>query len=207
VAAATLLDRFKRDLESPAFKAMKSGYVQALLDFQKKISLLEPIRNALLTPEKHLRLCTIVLLNRNDQFRLSGQQVAMDLYKAIELRVGTIDHATPVKQGATGPIPSNSAADVELGKFTMYEPFHFHFLQSTTDRRILVDMPAPSDWTAIRLLWERQAQRIGDGRRWQFALDPAPGRRLWFEFRFDAPLPEFDDWPTRSALGFPGPGR
>ena len=84
----------------------------------------------------------------------------------------------------------------------MYEPFHFHFLASTSDHRILVDMPAPNDWTSIRLIWEKQAQRVDGGRRWQFALQPKPGMRLWFEFRFDAPLPEFDDWPTRTSLGF-----
>jgi len=203
VSAAQLLDRIKRDLNSPAFAAIKSGNLQPLQDFQNKIALLDPIRNALLTPEKHLRLCTIVLLSRDDQFRLSGQSVAMDTFKAIELRVGTITHATPVKQGAVGPVPSNMPKEAELGKFTMYEPFHFHFLASAAARNPpLVDMPAPTDWTAIRLPWERQAQRIDEGRRWQFALVPRPGMRLWFEFRFDAPLPEFDDWPTRTLVGF-----
>jgi len=202
IATAQLLDRITRDLDSPTFGTIKSGNLQPLVDFRKKLSLLDPVRNALLTPEKHIRLCTIVLLSKADQFRLSGQSVAMDTFKAIELRVGSIDHATPVKQGAVGAVPSSSDREMELGKFTMYEPFHFHFLASTTDRRILVDMPAPTDWTSIRLLWERQAQRIDGGRRWQFALLPKPGMRLWFEFRFDAPLPEFDDWPTRTSLGF-----
>jgi hypothetical protein len=204
VAAAQLLDRIKRDLDSPALGTIKSGNLQPLQDFRKKVALLDPIREALLTPEKHLRLCTIVLLSRADQFRLSGQSVAMDTFKAIELRVGTISHATPVKQGAIGPVASNSPTEMELGKFTMYEPFHFHFLSSAANRNPpLVDMPAPTDWTSIRLPWERQAQRIDDGRRWQFALQPRPGMRLWFEFRFDAPLPEFDDWPTRTSVGFP----
>ena len=95
------------------------------------MALLDPIRDALLTPEKHLRLCTVVLLSKADQFRLSGQSVAMDAFKAIELRVGTIDHATPVKQGAVGAIASSSDKEVVIGSFTMYEPFHFHFLAST----------------------------------------------------------------------------
>jgi IcmF-related N-terminal domain len=203
IAAAQLIDRIKRDLDSPTFGTIKSGNLQPLQDFRRKLALLDPIRDALLTPEKHLRLCTIVLLSRADQFRLSGQSVAMDTFKAIELRVGTISHATPVKLGAIGPVPSNMPAEAELGKFTMYEPFHFHFLSSAAARTPpLVDMPAPTDWTSIRLPWERQAQRIEDGRRWQFALQPRPGMRLWFEFRFDAPLPEFDDWPTRTSVGF-----
>jgi len=203
VTAAQLLDRIKRDLDSPVFATIQSGNLQPLQDFRKKVALLDPIRDALLTPEKHIRLCTIVLLGRADQFRLSGQSVAMDTFKAIELRVGTVSHATPVKLGAVGPVPSNMPTEAELGKFTMYEPFHFHFLSSAAARNPpLVDMPAPADWTAIRLPWERQAQRIDNGRRWQFALQPKPGMRLWFEFRFDAPLPEFDDWPTRALLGF-----
>jgi len=205
VATAGLLDRIKRDLDGPAFMALKSNYRQPLVEFRQKVGLLDPIRDALLTPDKQLRLCTIVLLNRNDQFRLSGQQVAMETYKAIELRVGTIDHATPIRRGAIGPVASSSASDVELGKFTVYEPFHFHFLANTSDPRPLVDMPAPGDWTSVRELYERQARRIGDGRRWQFALQPAQGKRLWFEFRFDVPLPEFDDWPTRATLGLGGP--
>ena len=204
VAAASLLERLKRDLDSPAFAGVKSGYRQPLVEFRQKLTLLDPIRDALLTPEKQLRLCTIMLLNRNEQFRLSGQQVAMEAYKAIELRVGTIDHATPIKRGAIGAVASSAATDVELGKFTIFEPFHFHFLQSVSDPRVLMDMPQPADWTAIRVLYERQARRIGDGRRWQFNLVPAAGKRLWFEFRFDMPLPEFDDWPTRAALGLGG---
>jgi hypothetical protein len=68
-------------------------------------------------------------------------------------------------------------------------------------------MPAPGNWTALRLLDEKRGRRIGDGRRWQFALQPAPGKLLWFEFRFDTPLPEFDDWPTLQSIGLDTPLR
>jgi len=204
IAAVQLVDRIKRDLDSPGFGAIKpNAFVQPLVDFRKKLGLLDPIRDAILTPDRQMRLVTIVLLSKADQFRLSGQSVALDTFKAIELRVGTIDHATPIKQGAVGAIPSTSDKETELGKFTMYEPFHFHFLSSVADRRPLVDMPAPNDWTSIRLLYEMQAQHVGNGKRWQFALQPKPNMRMWFEFRFDAPLPEsFEDWPTRATLGF-----
>jgi hypothetical protein len=171
------------------------------VDFQKKLMSLDPVRNALLTPEKHLRLCTVVLLGRNTQGQLSGQQIGTDAFKAIELRVGTIDHATPIRRGVIGQTPSDSAGDVELGKFTLHEPFHFHFYNSMGDSRVAVDMPAASAWTALQVLFERSARRIGDGRRWQLMLAPAKNKYIWFEFRFDAPLPEFEEWPTPQSLG------
>jgi hypothetical protein len=201
VPAVNLIDKIKNDLGSPAFEGIKSPFKQPLADLRKRLDTLDPIRQALLTPEKHLRLCTVVLLNRNDQFRLSGQQIAMDTYKAIELRVGTIDHATPVKKGVIGRLPSDSPSDVEIGKFTLYEPFHFHFYFTMGDSRIAADIPAPANWTALRLLSERNARRLDGGRRWQFTINPAPGKLLWFELRFDAPLPELDDWPTAESIG------
>jgi hypothetical protein len=43
---------------------------------------------------QQLRLVTILLMSRNGSF-VCPQQVAMVDFKGIELRVGTIDHATP----------------------------------------------------------------------------------------------------------------
>lgn len=207
VPAVSLVERIKRDLDSPAFRTIKSGQLQPLVDLRKNLNKLDPVIEALLTPDKQLRLVTILLMSRNEQFRLSGQQVAMDAFKGIELRVGTIDHATPVKRGTVGRAASDSAGELEFGKFSLYEPFHFHFYRTMGDSAIAVDMPAPGNWTALRLLDQQRGRRIGDGRRWQFALQPAPGKLLWFEFRFDAPLPEFDGWPTLQSIGLDTPLR
>src|SRR5204863_9531846 len=123
-----------------------------------------------------LRLVTVLLLSKSEQFRLSGQSVAMDAFKGIEMRVGTIDHATPIKQGAKGRLSSEAASELEIGKFTLYEPFHFHFYRTVADSAVTVDMPAPTDWTALRLLDQQRGRQIGDGRRWQFALQPVAGK-------------------------------
>ena len=201
VPAINLVENVKRDLESPAFVAIASGQKQPLVDFRKNLTKLDPVIKALVTPEKHLRLVTVYLMNRADQFRLSGQQIGMDAFKAIELRVGTIDHATPIKRGTVGRVSTDTAADLELAKFTLHESFHFHFYHTLGDSAVAADIPAPGDWTALRVLDERRARRIGDGRRWQFALPASAGKLIWLEFRFDEPLPEFDDWPTTSSLG------
>ena len=207
VPAVNLVDRIKHDLESPAFHSIKSGQLQPLVDLRKNLNKLDPIIEALLTPDKQLRLVTILLMSRNEQFRLSGQQVAMDAFKEIELRVGTILHATPVKRGAIGRIASASAGELELGKFRLDEPFHFHFYRTSADSAPAVDKPEPENWTALRLLDQQHARPIGDGRRWQFPLQPATGKLLWFEFRFDTPLPEFDNWPTLQSIGLDAPLR
>jgi hypothetical protein len=207
VPAVQLVDRIKHELDSPTFQKIVSSQKQPLISFRSNLTKLDPVTQALVTPEKHLRLVTVVLLGRAEQFRLSGQQIGMDLFKAMELRVGTIDHATPIKVGTAGQVSTEAGADLELAKFTMYEPFHFHFFRALGDRNIAVDMPAPTDWTSIRLLDQQRARRIDDGRRWQFALSPARGKLIWFEFRFEAPLPELDDWPMAASIGLQPPRR
>jgi hypothetical protein len=212
LAAVNLVDRIKRDLDSPSFQAIVSGEKQALVGFRGALSKLDPVINALVTPDKHLRLAAISLMSRGDQFRLSGQQrMGLDLYRGIELRVGTIDHATPVKVGAIGKISTDAPSEFEIAKFTVYEPFHFHLYRMLSDANFVVDMPAPETWTAIRLLGEWAATRSADGTHWQLAINPARGREqarsfrddklIWLEFKFDAPVPSFDDWPTAKSLG------
>src|SRR5690606_30872575 len=125
-----------------------------------------PVVDALVTPERSLRLAQVVLLGRRQQFELSGQQTGMEAFQGIQLRAGTVAHGEVVKFGTTGRVPTNGEAEVNLGRFTMFEPFHFHFHKTTADERVAVDMPAPSTWTALQLLEERHATRIADGTRW-----------------------------------------
>jgi hypothetical protein len=62
-------------------------------------------------------------------------------------------------------------------------------------------MAAPSTWTALELLSERQATRIGEGSRWRVALTPEAGKLIWIELRFEKPFPDLDAWPTREQIG------
>lgn len=201
VSVVNLVEHVKHDLESPTFQAIVSPYKQPLIELRKNVSRLDPIIQALVTKDKHLRPVTVFLMSRTEQFRLSGQQVGMEAFKGIELRVGTIDHAIPVQSGAKGRISSETASDLELARFTLYEPFHFHFYRSLSDANLTADLPAPTNWTSLRMLDQQNARRIGDGRRWQFALQPANGKLFWIEFRFEEPFPEIVDWPTLSILG------
>jgi len=203
VAAGTLLDRIQEGLRSPTLKTVQSPSKQALVDFSNKLAPLNPIAEALLTPEKSIRLCRIVLLGKQQQFELSGQRTGITTFKAMQLRAGTIEHGSVVKYGTPGLVPTDGAGETELGRFTLYEPFHFHFHRSVTDTHIAVDMPAPSPWTSLELLFEHQGTRIGDGTRWRVALSPEPGKLIWVEIRFDKPFPDFDAWPTREQIGLP----
>ena len=86
----------------------------------------------------------------------------------------------------------------------------FHFYRDGN----LKDVPTQDTWTALRLLHERSGIRGADGRNWSIGMiplnereagnrrDPAVDRWILFEFRFDAPVPPRDDWPTRRKLGF-----
>jgi len=201
VSAGVLLSRIEEGLRSPALQSIQSPSKQALVDFSKKIAPLNPIVDALLTPEKSLRMCRVVLLGRQQQFELSGQRTDITSMRAMQLRAGTTNHGSVVKYGTPGLVPTDAASEVELGRFTLYEPFHFHFHRAVTDTHIAVDMPAPAEWTALELLNERQATRIADGTRWRVALAPEPGKLIWVEVRFDKPFPDFDAWPTAEQVG------
>ena len=201
VAAGTLLDRIQEGVRSPALQNIKTPSKDALVDFSKKVAPLYPIADALLTPEKSIRLCRVVLPGRAEQFELSGQRTGITTYKAMQLRAGTIEHGSVVKYGTSTAVPTDAGSELELGRFTLYEPFHFHFFRAASDSRIAVDMPAPSAWTALELLNERQGTRVGDGTKWRVSLAPEPGKIIWIEIRFDKPFPDFDAWPTREQIG------
>jgi hypothetical protein len=205
LAANTLLERIRTDLHSANFNAIPQVYRAPLGAFAEKVSALEPIRNALFTPDHSLRLCAIVLLPHREQFDLSGQRTGMDFFKAIQMRAGTRVHGATVKYGTPGLIPTDSPSETPLGRFTMFEPFHFHFHKSPADPQIAVDMPAPEKWTAILLPFENHATRLDGGRRWRTALRPAPDKLIWIELRFEEPLPDFDEWPTLRSLGLESP--
>jgi hypothetical protein len=201
VAAGALLDRIREGVRSSALQAVQTPSKQAVLEFAQKLAPLTPIAEALLTPEKSLRLCRVFLLGQQLQFELSGQRTGITTFHAIQLRAGTVAHGAVVKYGTSGPVPTETPSEIELGRFTLYEPFHFHFHRAANDPRVAVDMPAPSTWTALELLSERQATRVGDGTRWRVALSPETGKLIWVELRFNKPFPELDAWPTREQIG------
>lgn len=206
VTSVKLVDRIKADLDSPGLQIMDVQGQEPLIKLRKNLDALNPIINAFLTPERQQRKVTIFLLGRAEQLRLSPQASAIDAFKQTELRVGTIEHATPVREGP-GRVPTNSPSNVELGKFELFIPFHFHFYRTIGEAEPR-EVSFPGNWTALRILDERRAARIGDGRRWQFSLrPPASEKLLWYEFQFEAPLPELDDWPRRTLLDIDGPPR
>jgi hypothetical protein len=203
VPAVKLIERVAEDLASPVVETVDGESKQSLVKLRQNLKLLDPIISGLLTPDKQLRTVTIVLLGRADQLRLSPQASAMDAFKQTELRVGAIDHATPVR-GGPQRVPSDSPTSVVLGKFELFTQFHFHFYRNPGEARPL-EVPAPADWTALRILDQQRATRLADGRRWQFPIQPAQGKVLWYEFQFDAPLPEFEDWPRKTLLDIDAP--
>jgi hypothetical protein len=205
VPAVKLIERVAQDLDSPVVQTLDAESKQPLNKLRQNLKLLDPIIAGLLTPDKQLRVVTIVLLGRSDQLRLSPQASAMDAFKQTELRVGAIDHATPVR-GGPQRVPSDSPSTVVLGKFELFTQFHFHFYRNPGESRPL-EVPAPADWTALRILDQQRATRLADGRRWQFAIQPVQGKVMWYEFQFDAPLPDFDDWPKRTLLDVDAPAR
>jgi hypothetical protein len=146
-----------------------------------------------------------MLLGRQQQFELSGQQTGMEAFKAIQLRAGTVAHGDVVKYGTAGRVATNGDTEVDLGRFTLFEPFHFHFHRTPADTAVAVDMPAPATWTALQLLEERHATRIADGTRWRIALPPEARKLVWIELRFEKPVPELENWPTLRSLALPQP--
>ncbi len=204
VPAVRIVEHIKEDLDSPVFQQIDAESRIPLVKLRQNLNALDPVIKALLTPDKQLRLVTVSLMARSEQLRLSPQVTAMETYKQTELRVGTIDHATPVL-GGPQRVASESPTNVELGKFELFTTFHFHFFR-TAAQGAPSEFPAPLEWTALRLLDQRSATRMSDGKRWEVSI-PAPGtdKLLWFEFRFDAPLPEFDDWPKKTILDVDGP--
>lgn len=201
VDADALIGKIEADLQSPVLNELPREYTAPLSSFAAKLSVLDPIRKALLTPDRSLRFAKIVLLPRGRQFELSGQRIGTDDFKGIRLRAGTIAHGATVKFGTPGIESTNSASEKVLGQFTLQEPFHFHFHRSTGDSTIAVDMPAPESWTALLLPFEQRAVRSNDGRSWRVGLQPANDKLIWIEIRFDEPLPEFSEWPTLHSLG------
>jgi outer membrane lipoprotein-sorting protein len=101
-------------------------------------------------------------------------------------------------------VPTDSPSDVELGRFKLYEPFHFHVYRSAADRT-WTEVAAPRDWTAIRFLFENNATPVDNGARWRVPIRMAGGKSIWLEFQFERPLPSFDDWPSRRSLGLSAP--
>ncbi len=202
--AVSLIEKIGADLASPVFQNIKAPGRAPLLDLQKRLSTLNPVRDALLTPDRGVRLVKVVLLNRREQFELSGQQVGTDAFKAIEARAGTIDHGAVVKGVDARVVPTDSPSDVELGRFKLYEPFHFHVYRSAADRT-WTEAAAPRDWTAIRFLFENNGTPIDNGARWRVPIRMAGGKSIWLEFQFERPLPPFDDWPSRRSLGLSAP--
>jgi IcmF-related N-terminal domain len=201
VAADSLLEKIKIDLHSPNFASIPATAKAPLVAFGEKLTGLDPIRKALFAPGQNMRVCTVVLLSVREQAELSGARTGMGIYPAIQMRAGTTAHGSTVRSGTPGRVPTNSQNDVILGRFTMFEPFHFHFYFSPTDSAIAVDMPAPDRWTSIMLPWERQATRLDGGKRWRLALRPGEDKLIWIELRFDAPLPPFEEWPTLRSIG------
>jgi hypothetical protein len=203
VAAAILVQRIRADLQSQTFTALKAPTKQAVVELGGRIQALVPVVEALVTPERSLRLCQVTLLGRRQQFELSGQQTGIEAFKGIQLRAGTVAHGEVVKFGTTGRVATNAEAEVNLGRFTLFEPFHFHFHRTLADDRVAVDMPAPATWTAIQLLEERHATRIADGTKWRIALPPEAGKLIWIELRFEKAIPELETWPTLRTLALP----
>jgi hypothetical protein len=201
VAVDSLLDRIGADLRSPVLTTLPRQYTAPLSAFAGKLSTLDPIRKALLTPERSLRLGTIVLLPQRQQFELSGQKTGMDDFQGIQMRAGTIAHGAVVKFGTPGVVSTHAPAETVLGRFTLHEPFHFHFHKTLGSSPIAVDMPAPERWTALLLPFETRAVRSKDGKGWRVGLRPADDKLIWIEIRFEEPLPEFSDWPTLRSLG------
>ena len=204
--AVNLIEKIHADIASPIFQNLKAPGRAPLLDLDKKLNALNPVRDALLTPDRGVRLVKVVLLNSREQFELSGQQVGTDVYRAIEARAGTVDHGAVVKGVDARVVSTDSASDVELGRFKLYEPFHFHVYRSAGDHS-WTEVPAPRDWTAIRFLFESNANPIDNGARWRVPIRMAGGKAIWLEFQFERPLPPFDDWPSRRSLGLNAPAR
>ncbi len=204
-AADSLLGKIGTDLRSPVLDSLPRDYTAPLIAFRDKLSVLDPIRKGLLTPEHSLRFASIVLLPERQQFQLSGQSTGIDAFKGIQLRAGTIAHGSVVKYGTHGVVTTSAPSEKLLGKFTLYEPFHFHFHRSLSDSTIAVDMPTPDRWTALLLPFEQRAVRSKDGKTWRVGLRPAADKLIWIELRLEEPLPEFSEWPTLRSLGLERP--
>lgn len=202
LAAVDLVRRILNDLSKENIAVVLQAYQPQLVELRNRISTLEPICKALYDENRRLRMVQIVLLPRKEQFELSGQRVGIQDFPGIQVRAGPVQHGAVVKYGRPNQAATDSPSEVELGRFTLYEPFHFHFHKVLNDPTIAVDKDAPGDWTAIKLLWERRATRLPDGKRWRVGLAPVEGKLVWLELRFEEPLPPLEEWPTRESLGF-----
>jgi hypothetical protein len=206
VLASNLIELMQRDLKSATLAKINSPQKPPLEAFGKKLAVFDPVRAALFTADRNLRLCTVVWPNKNTQFQLAGQGTVVGELAVVQMRAGTIDHGAPVK-GTHGRVPVDSGADAELGKFRVDEAFHPHLHKTPADNNPAVDMPWPGDWTALRVLYDYQGQPLEGGRRWRFGVRVTAAKSAFFEIRFDHPLPPFNEWPTFQTLGIEVPRR
>jgi hypothetical protein len=205
LAAAKDLRLIERDLQVPMFLEMKPAYRVRVADFGRKLAALKPVREALVTREGNIARCEIWLPNQTDQFRMIGEPVGYNDFGAVIVRAGTISHGGVSVTGSPTAQPTKSASELRLGEFLIDQPFHFHFNRNVADKNIAehpaYDMPAPENWTALRLLTELDSRPADDrGARWRVQLPLPANKRIAVELRFTNPLPPFETWPKAKEM-------
>ena len=211
VEAVKLLEKIAIDLNpaSDGMKAIDDANKRPLNLLRDNLKTIDPLIKALLTEKREVRQVKVVLLNSATQKAKAGEYSALPYFQQTELRTGRPPNCDYVR-GATTRIPSDSPTDYVFTTFNLDQVFHFHFYRDGNYK----DVPTPNNWTALQLLHQQSSQPSGDGRNWIVDIrpiskeeaggrrDPAVDRFILFEFRFDAPIPPRDEWPTRRKLEF-----
>ena len=212
IEAVRLLEQIAVDLNpaSDGVKAIDDTNRRPLNVLRDNLKTINPLIAALLTEKREIRQVKVVLLSGATQRAKAGEYSAMSYFQQTELRTGRPPNCDYVR-GATTRVPSDSPSEVVFTTFNLDQVFHFHFYRDGN----LKDVPTPNNWTALQLLHQQSAQPSdANNRNWPVDIrplnkeeagarrDPAVDRFILFEFRFDAPVPPRDEWPTRRKLEF-----
>jgi hypothetical protein len=105
-----------------------------------------------------------------------------------------------IGEGGGGVYPLDSQTDINLGTFSVQDPFSFQVYHSlvSSDGTEMVD--GGDNWSALRLIAKLGGVKVGVGQEWRVPLMPDQAHGVWVRFSFELPLPA-TPWPTIDSIG------
>lgn len=201
-AAGRLAREIDADLKSPllTLPPLRNPATGALNAYARKLAPWQAVAQTLTKPEGGPVEATISLLAGNAQRQLTtAYDNPLDLWPFVELRNGTYRHAVAAIGDVRGRTRSDAAGDVQLGRFAVPAPFHFHFYRSQSGP-IDVDLRCEDTYTSVRMIQGLFGPAHLDNGAWIAPVSPDRTHMLWIKLQFPKAPPSRADWPTRDSL-------
>ncbi len=230
VAARGLLDAISLDLSSSVFTSLTKAEQKPATDFAAKIAPLYSVVDALILPNGTPSRVSVTLFNGQAQKQLSGPNYAplptptptptppprsamsklfFDMGsgstpppppQAVTVSTMNWNAVQLIGEGGGGVYPLDSQTDINLGTFSIQDPFSFQVYHSlvASDGTEMVD--GGDNWSALRLIAKLGGVKVGVGQEWRVPLMPDQAHGVWLRFSFELPLPA-TPWPTIDSIG------